>query len=68
MQKVVFTSAYAINDKEFETAKNAGLYGLLIKPFDLNNLNDIVVSKNNLILYLISVRHCISDKNIFLTL
>ena len=43
--KVVFTSAYAINDEEFETAKNAGLYGLLTKPFDLNNLNDIVVSK-----------------------
>lgn len=40
--KVVFTSAYAINDKEFEHAKNSGLFGLLTKPFDLNDLNDII--------------------------
>jgi len=44
--KVVFTSAYAINDKEFNHAKSSGLFGLLTKPFDLNELNDIVASKN----------------------
>ncbi len=44
--KIVFTSAYAINNKEFEKAKNSGLYGLLTKPFDLNELNKIITSKN----------------------
>jgi len=43
--KIVFTSAYAINNKEFEKAKNSGLHGLLTKPFDLNELNKIITSK-----------------------
>ncbi|MBT3804423.1 MAG: hypothetical protein HOG03_07455 [Desulfobacula sp.] len=44
--KIVFTSAYAINNKEFEKAKTSGLYGLLTKPFDLIELNKIITSKN----------------------
>ena len=43
--KIVFTSAYAINNKEFQKAKNSGLYGLLTKPFDLNELNKIITSQ-----------------------
>ena len=44
--KIVFTSAYAINNEEFAKAKKSGLYGLLTKPFDLNELNSLVESKN----------------------
>ncbi len=44
--KIVFTSAYAINNEEFAKAKESGLYGLLTKPFDLNELNSLVESKN----------------------
>jgi CheY-like chemotaxis protein len=44
--KIVFTSAYAINNEEFAKAKKSGLYGLLTKPFDLNELNSMVESKN----------------------
>jgi two-component system chemotaxis response regulator CheY len=40
--KIVFTSAYTINNKEFEKAQKSGLFGLLTKPFDLNELNDII--------------------------
>ncbi len=43
--KIVFTSAYAINNEEFEKAKQAGLYGLLTKPFDLNELNEMISAK-----------------------
>jgi len=42
--KVVFTSAYTINNKEFEKAKKTGLFGLLTKPFDLTELNSIITS------------------------
>ena len=42
--RIVFTSAYAINDKEFQKAKDSGLFGLLTKPFDLNELNKIITS------------------------
>ena len=42
--KIVFTSAYAINDEEFEKAKKSGLFGLLTKPFDLIELNSIIAS------------------------
>jgi len=42
--KIVFTSAYAINNKEFEHAEKSGLYGLLTKPFDLTELNDMINS------------------------
>lgn len=44
--KIVFTSAYTINNEEFEKAKKSGLFGLLTKPFDLNELNSIIESKN----------------------
>lgn len=46
--KILFTSAYAINNEEYEKAKNDGLFGLLIKPFDLNELNEILdnIKKN----------------------
>ena len=44
--KIVFTSAYTISNDEFEKAKKLGLYGLLTKPFDLNELNTIIKSKN----------------------
>lgn len=43
--KIVFTSAYAINNKEFEKAKQSGLYGLLTKPFDLSELNEMISAK-----------------------
>jgi len=43
--RIVFTSAYAINNQEFEKAKNSGLFGLLTKPFDLNELNKLITSK-----------------------
>lgn len=42
--KILFTSAYAIDNKEYEKAKESGLFGLLIKPFDLNELNEIIHS------------------------
>ena len=44
--KIVFTSSYAINNEEFVKAKNSGLFGLLTKPFDLTELNNIITSKN----------------------
>ena len=42
--KIVFTSAYTINNKEFEKAEKTGLFGLLTKPFDLNELNSMITS------------------------
>ena len=44
--KIVFTSSYTINDEEFAKAEDSGLFGLLPKPFDLTELNNIVTSKN----------------------
>ncbi|MCV0409459.1 response regulator [Nitrosopumilus sp.] len=44
--KIVFTSAYAINNEEFENAQKSGLFGLLTKPFDLNELKNLISSKN----------------------
>ena len=44
--KIVFTSSYAINNEEFARAKDSGLFGLLTKPFDLDELNDIISSIN----------------------
>lgn len=44
--KIIFTSSYTINNKEFEKAEAAGLFGLLTKPFDLNELNSIITSMN----------------------
>ncbi len=44
--KIVFTSSYAINNEEFARAEDSGLFGLLTKPFDLNELNDIIASTN----------------------
>jgi CheY-like chemotaxis protein len=44
--KIVFTSSYAINNEEFARAKDSGLFGLLTKPFDLNELNAIITSIN----------------------
>ena len=43
--KIVFTSAYAINNQEFEKAEKSGLFGLLTKPFDLSELNSMITSK-----------------------
>ncbi len=42
--KIIFTSAYAINNEEFENAEKSGLFGLLTKPFDLNELNNMIDS------------------------
>ena len=42
--KIVFTSAYAINNQEFKKAQDSGLFGLLTKPFDLNELNKLIKS------------------------
>ena len=42
--KIVFTSAYAIDNDEFDKAKKSGLFGLLTKPFDLADLNNLVIS------------------------
>ena len=39
---VVFTSAYAIDDEQFKKAKKLGLKGLLIKPFELEELSELV--------------------------
>lgn len=44
--KIVFTSSYAINNEEFAKAENSGLFGLLTKPFDLTELNNIITSKS----------------------
>ena len=41
---IVFTSAYAIDDDQFKKAKKIGLRGMLIKPFDLEDLNELVLS------------------------
>ena len=43
--KIIFTSAYAINNEEFENAEKSGLFGLLTKPFDLNELNNMITSR-----------------------
>ncbi len=40
--KIVFTSAYTINNEEFKKAEHFGLFGLLTKPFDLTELNNII--------------------------
>ena len=45
--KIVFTSAYAINNQEFKKAQDSGLFGLLTKPFDLNELNKLIISAND---------------------
>lgn len=45
--KIVFTSSYAINSEEFKKAETEGLFGLLTKPFDLNDLNGIIASAKN---------------------
>lgn len=42
--KIVFTSAYAIDNDEFDKAKKSGLFGLLTKPFDLADLKNLVTS------------------------
>ena len=39
---VVFTSAYAIDDNQFKNAKKLGLKGLLTKPFELEDLGELV--------------------------
>lgn len=39
---IVFTSAYAIDDHQFKDAKKLGLKGLLTKPFELEDLSDLV--------------------------
>ena len=39
---VVFTSAYAIDDNQFKNAKKLGLKGLLTKPFELEELSEVV--------------------------
>ena len=44
--KIVFTSSYTINNEEFEKAEAEGLFGLLTKPFDLDELNSIIASMN----------------------
>jgi len=36
--KIVFTSGYAINDEEFQTAKKLGLCDLLSKPFEIDSM------------------------------
>ena len=36
--KIVFTSGYAINDEEFQTAKKSGLCDLLQKPFEIGSM------------------------------
>jgi CheY-like chemotaxis protein len=43
--KIVFTSSYTINNDEYEKAETEGLFGLLTKPFDLDELNNIITSK-----------------------
>ena len=39
---VVFTSAYAIDNNQFKNAKKLGLKGLLTKPFELEELSEVV--------------------------
>ena len=39
---VVFTSAYAIDDHQFKDAKKLGLKGLLTKPFEPEDLNELI--------------------------
>jgi len=36
--KIVFTSGYAINNEEFQTAKKSGLCNLLSKPFEIDSM------------------------------
>ncbi len=36
--KIVFTSGYAIDDEQFQTAKKSGLCDLLTKPFDIDSM------------------------------
>ncbi len=36
--KIVFTSGYAIDGEEFQTAKNLGLCDLLPKPFEIDSM------------------------------
>lgn len=42
--KIVFTSSYAIDNEEFGKAEKFGLFGLLTKPFDLEELNKMITS------------------------
>jgi len=36
--KIVFTSGYAIDDEQFQTAKKFGLCDLLSKPFEIDSM------------------------------
>jgi len=36
--KIVFTSGYAIDDEQFQTAKKSGLCDLLSKPFEIDSM------------------------------
>ena len=36
--KIVFTSGYAIDDEQFQTAKKSGLCDLLQKPFEIDSM------------------------------
>jgi len=45
--KIVFTSGYAIDQKQFEEAKKLGLCGLLPKPVELNSMIKIIEKSTN---------------------
>lgn len=40
--KIVFTSGYAIDDEQYQTAKKMGLLDMLTKPFDIDSMLKLI--------------------------
>jgi len=45
--KIVFTSGYAINEEQFQSAKKLGLCDLLTKPFEIDSLIKMIKKYTN---------------------
>ena len=45
--KICFMSGYAVENERYEDAKSKSLVGLLIKPIDINDLNNVLTEISN---------------------
>ena len=45
--KIILTSSYAINDEEYQHAKNLGLVGMLSKPFTIEKIIKMIDKHQN---------------------
>ena len=45
--KIVFTSGYAIDDEQFQSAKKSGLCDLLTKPFEIDSMIKMIKKYTN---------------------